>query len=331
LERFRNILALYGDAIGSEAALARAEELAKCHRARLTVAEIVSRAAPFGLRDRLLADRHCRLERLVAPARQNGIAAETLILEGPAHSEIPEVVARQGHDLVILAEDDRSFLRDLVRFGTVSRLLRSCACPVWVVSQKAETSFRCVMAAVKVAFRDDASFSRDARVLKLAASLAQAKRCRLDVVHAWDLAGRDRETSRSECPSELLAALNDAERTAHERMMGDLLSSTYLDGASCNVHLRKGPLDSVLANLASELEADVIVMGRMRRKGLARQLAAESAELVLRRVDCAVLAIGPAPMPPSSAIINAQEAGGHVVEMRQRCGRTSGTFSERIR
>ena len=101
MNRFKNILVLYAQRIGDEAALDRATELAKRNKARLTVVEVVERvpadpAVVMGtaaveqreLESRFVAERQAHLDRLIGSVRQDGVEVTAAVLRGTPFLEI---------------------------------------------------------------------------------------------------------------------------------------------------------------------------------------------------------------------------------------------------
>ena len=59
------------------------------------------------------------------------------------------------------------------------------------------------------------------------------------------------------------------------------------------VHLLKGDPADVIAEFAKTGRVDLIVMGTVARTGIAGLLIGNTAETILQRVDCSVLAVKP--------------------------------------
>lgn len=185
----------------------------------------------------------------------------TEVLRGRPHLEISWEVLRGGHDLIMKeAEPNESVL-----FGSTDmHLLRTCPCPVWLLKPgHGDVPFSQILAAVdpappsdetdlfhlkaELAQKDEAL---DAKILKLAGSLAEREGAQLHVLLAWS------------APGEGL-------------VRGELI-----------------PAD-VIAEFAKSGRADPIVMGTVARTGIAGLLIGNTAETILQRVNCSVLAVKP--------------------------------------
>lgn len=77
-----------------------------------------------------------------------------------------------------------------------------------------------------------------------------------------------------------------------ERLPRDLAKHP-LSGIPHNVHLLKGDPAEVIASLTAKKRIDLIVMGTVGRTGIPGFLIGNTAETVLRQVNCSVLAVKP--------------------------------------
>ena len=59
------------------------------------------------------------------------------------------------------------------------------------------------------------------------------------------------------------------------------------------MHVIKGEAGRVIPEVAAKNEADLIVMGTLSRSGVAGFLIGTTAEKILHKVDCSVLAVKP--------------------------------------
>ncbi len=290
MKRFKNILMLYAQRVGDEAALARATALAMRNGARLTVAEV----HPPGVeRERgFLEERRAHLERLVVSVRHEGVDARIQVLQGRAFLEVSRAVLREGHDLVVLSADGIEGLPAL-NFGSTSmHLMRKCPCPVWVMKPAAGRRFHRILAAVDPA-PDGPANPLDLQILEMASSLARTERCRLDIINAWELDGADLHTSRSEITPDIRARLLERNEAARRQALGRLVEHVDLRDVCFDLHLPAGRPELAIPALVRDHEGDLIVMGTATRGGVAGLLIGTTAELVLRQVDCSVLTVKP--------------------------------------
>ncbi len=309
MDGFTNILLIHDDDVGFESALSRAVSLAKRDRASLTIAEVIPEPAsgplallnPFAAPARKIdeTDDRSRLDGILAEARNQNVDVKPAILRGAPHTEIVRAVLSRGYDLVITAEETGSTLEGVLFGKPSSRIMRACPCPVWVAKPQAESRCRRIVAAIEAGDSKDAGDDIDHAVLSLAAKLARAEGCKLDIVHAWDFKGQDLETSRSELTPSLWRALYRRNRVAHAKALRAVLAGFDLNGVDHEVHMPKGDPYRVLLEFSWKSDVDLIVAGTVSRTGLDRFIYSNLVERILPLADCAVLAVKSAAFMPS--------------------------------
>lgn len=78
-------------------------------------------------------DRHARLAELADTLRAEGIAVQSLVVQGEAGTKLLEKAAHFGADAILLGNRRHGALHDLL-LGSVTRdVLRRAACPVFLV------------------------------------------------------------------------------------------------------------------------------------------------------------------------------------------------------
>ncbi|MFT5450454.1 MAG: universal stress protein E [Gammaproteobacteria bacterium] len=286
MDRFKKILFVHGENIGSDDALSRATELAQHNAACLTLVEVVtdSTATPDSLKER-----EKKLARLQASVQFEGVDADVVVLAGTPFLEIIRKVLRDDHDLVIMAADGSGDLRQMLFGSTSMHLMRKCPCPVWVLKAPRSDKDRKILAAI--AWPDDKP-KRDelnVAILDFATSLARAEGSELQIVHAWDFVGADADTMRSETTVEIRDRLFEKNEMTHRDWLLKLLGSYDLEELDCHVQVLHGPVEPTLANFVNENMIDLVVMGSLRRTGIPGFLIGSTAEYVLGRVNCSVL------------------------------------------
>ena len=306
MKRFKNILVLYDRKVGDEAALDRAAALALKNEAALTLVEAVESLpsdavalfAPLALNEeelqrRFTDERQAHLERLVASLRQQGIAAKASVLVGRPFLEVIRAVLRERYDLVVMTAEVWRGLRQITFGSTSMHLMRKCPCPVWVMQPQAGRRFRRILAAVDPDVTAKAPSPLDVKILQLASSLARMEDCHLDVLHAWDFKGADLDTSRSEITDEIKRQLVERNEAAHRGSVNRLLEGIDLEGLDFELHLPKGDPIIAIPRFARDKQVDLIVMGTVGRTGIAGIFIGDTAEVVLRQVECSILAVKP--------------------------------------
>ena len=141
-------------------------------------------------------------------------------------------------------------------------------------------------------------FNRE--VLELAASLALADSASLHIVHAWEALAEKTMLSRGGISSKGLSNYLDREQARHSNKLHSLteelrgwIGKEAYDSLSPSTHLPEGPAKKVIASLAAQLRADLVVMGTVARTGISGLIIGNTAEAILDQLTCSVLAIKP--------------------------------------
>lgn len=305
MERFRRILVYAGQISGPDPALERACGLATSNGAALKLVHVVEAVsgyylkgflpAQWDIRDLIEKETQRRLEKRVEPLRRQGIDATAEVLFGRPALEVTREVLRNGHDLVM-----KTALGEDSLLGTAAtRLMRVCPCPVWVVARGAPKRFRRILAAVDPEPDEDEQEALNLAILDLASSLSTCEGADLHVLHAWRNAYDYGWSVHGEdlfggglSEAELFEYLDSARLDAAERV-GALLSRSGISLPEKNVHLSRGSPEAVIPLFIRENAIDLIVMGTIARSGIKGFFIGSTAERVLRKVDCSVLAVKP--------------------------------------
>jgi nucleotide-binding universal stress UspA family protein len=304
MKRFKNILFAFDNTVERGPAFLRAAHIARLNEARLTLA-LTLEDAPIDLGghpDALLADTWWtlrqsvgeQLDELLVSLRQAGIDSGSLILGGTPFIELARAVQQLEIDLLIKSSLPVSGTRDLLFGSTDMHLMRKCPCPVWIQKDRHEGRYRRILAAIDVERTDPKSEGLNRMILDLATSLAAREEAALHVVHAWTVPGEASLRGRA-----FMRMAHDevdqlvAREQAKRGQAFDALLSPYRATFEFATDLVKGDPRARIPEIAVETQADLIVMGTVGRTGLPGLIMGNTAEDILRQVDCSVLTIKP--------------------------------------
>lgn len=297
--KLRRILA-YIDGRGrtASATLVQASALAQVCGARLKVIDVVreppARLARLGGRSyrKLLVDgRREQLEALCADLQARGIAHTIEVRSGVPFVEIIRSVLAERADLLVKATERRG--TSGIFGSTDMNLLRKCPSPVLLL-KGGGGRLRRLLAAVDPDPEDAVRDSLNPRIMAFAGLMRELTDASLDVAHAWQLVGEDLLGGGSvRLSDDEYRRLLRRERQARLEALEQMLAPYGLSVRSPHVHLLKGHPERVLPEVARKLAADLLIMGTVGRVGLAGVFMGNTAEAILSRVDCSVLALKP--------------------------------------
>jgi len=241
----------------------------------------------------MVEKRRNRLARLIEPLQKGGLGVTSNILRGSASLEIIREVLRGKHDLVMMTAEAKGTLRETLFGGTSMHLMRKCPCPVWVMKPTSRARYTRVLAAVDPNPSDEEHNSLNIKIMELATSLARIEESHLHVVHAWCPISESTLRYTLRLPQqEVRKFIRETEET-HQKGFSDLLQKFSLEDLKVQLHLKRGVPGEVIPLLAKQKRIEVIVMGTVCRTGIAGWLIGNTAETVLRSVNCSVLTVKP--------------------------------------
>jgi nucleotide-binding universal stress UspA family protein len=242
--------------------------------AQLVLVHAVSKNAPYswGAMERVaaLAALRERAEAQNVSVRvrvQQGDAASVILLHARAHA--PDLIVLGSHKPVGLAR---------FRFRSIAdRVVKGAACPVLLVPAAhthATPPFGTVLCAIDLSPRSPGAIANAARLAR--------DRGRLVLLHVLH-ASVPRHLAHFSVPQFSRAMARDARQRLHS-----ILEAQNLESEVMVTHSSNSVQDEIL-RVASEIKADLIVMGETRKAGLRRRLLGSTALRVSRSSHLPVL------------------------------------------
>ncbi|GAA5525728.1 hypothetical protein Maes01_02300 [Microbulbifer aestuariivivens] len=174
-------------------------------------------------------------------------------------------------------------------------LLRKCPCPVWLSRpiEHPREEVR-VVVAVDPEYKQPSAYDLGIRLLRLSRALADGCNGILHVVSCWDYDVD--EYLRHNYPinisdEELDRALEKA-GAAHRAKLDALIHASGIEGPM-EVHHAIARPDSFIPYLIEEKQLDILVMGTVARTGIPGFIMGNTAENILQRLTCSLLALKP--------------------------------------
>ena len=314
MKRFKNILLITNKNGINSPDIKRAVSLARSNKANLTLADVVldlplihrqlkpSPGIESVLRD--LAEKRSKELKLMANELSTEIDITPLVLQGTPFLEIIRVVMQQGCDLVIkISEPEESFSAKI--FGSTDfRLLRKCPCPVWLLKSDALFSYRSILAAVSLeAFDEDEDIDGlNQQILEMSTSLALEESSELHIVHAFRIFGEDLldlpmagYIAGDEVREWMMSQRHDIEERFNHvtELLKKHLKDNNMVTLNPQFHLVEGDAEEVIQDMIRDKNVELVVMGTVARSNLIGLLMGNTAENILNRLSCSVLAVKP--------------------------------------
>lgn len=185
-------------------------------------------------------------------------------------------------------------------------ILRKCPCPVWLVKPQASKSHQRILASVDVGdnYPPEELNTRQLlkyEILNFSTSLAISESANLDIVYVWNAAGKSAMRSGviNKPEDEISAYTKEIEqekiRNTNE-LMNKVSAKVGQDASTYSkpeIHLLRGNPSKRITEFATEMNADIMVMGTVSRTGILGFFMGNKAQNILNQLNCSVLAIKP--------------------------------------
>jgi universal stress protein E len=305
MKRFKSILFVYDGEKESGIALKRAINLTQENEATLTVVEVIEEF-PSGVKMAVQSSRivdfqktveddsRRDLRNVIEPIEKMGIQVKSKVLWGKSFIEIIKEVLRNNHDLVMISPLKKPRLKEMLFGSRTMHLLRKCPCPVWVIVSNQPKKYARILAAVDAAPLNDEKASLNLQIMELATSLAHMEKSEMHIVHCWEpFFDKPIRGGRSLLKEDEAKKLVNETRNTNKRWVNELVGKFDLKDLTHKVHILEGEAEELIPKMASKRQVDLVVMGTVCRTGLPGFFIGSTAEKILHKLECSVLAIKP--------------------------------------
>lgn len=244
------------------------------------------------LRKREEEERLLQLNRLSAALSESGIQVTVEHTTGKPHLEIIRRTLDSDFDLVFKPARREVGLKQFLIGGTDVQLLTLCPVPVWIFQPTINRTIKRVVVAVDLNPFENERTALAFSLLSWGNYIATLVGAELHVVHAWNLFRESSLRSAAITQDLIDKMLLDTEQL-HRRWLDDALKQTGLLNLNTHRHLCKGDAKQVIPTLLANSDVDLLIMGTVGRTGIPGFFVGNTADSVLRKVSCSVLAIKP--------------------------------------
>jgi nucleotide-binding universal stress UspA family protein len=288
---FEDIVVAIDFTKGSTWAADRAARLPLERGARLSLVHVLpagmpakARALAEGPAQRSLEELAARTSDIITGAGRTDVRVIPALLTGQAYVETIRHARSTGADLIVVGRHGRRAVRDMFIGSTAERVIRKATTPVLVVGGKPAAPYQRPLLALEL----DAS---SPPVVDLALRAIQPDVTRLFAVHVYDVPFEGWLTP-SFSKAELEAYRRDFEAQSRSRLDRFLSSSDKL-GVRWSASLRHGDPRVIIPREVRKRRADLLVLGRHARGGIAHALLGNVTEWLIRSEPCDVLVARP--------------------------------------
>ena len=300
MSTFQNILAYIDTHSENEAELNTAINMAKHAGARLKIVDIVPNFSwPMHLLlggfertiELVTGDKAGRLEALGDRVREQGVEVSAKLLDGRLSVALVREVVRDQHDLVLKRAKGHRSRRSGFFGTTATKLFRKCPCAVLATGPDAAWPFRRTVAAVDATTDDQAHDELNSQIITTARAFSSAAKGQLDVISAWSVHAE--MILKNHMSGDEIEELRNKARADSELRLDKLVAKSGAQLPGDRVHSLHGFPEDALYEFVAQNHSDLLVMGTVGRAGVSGLLIGNTAERILDRVQCSILAIKP--------------------------------------
>jgi universal stress protein E len=230
---------------------------------------------------------------VLAGAVKEKLKPAVKVLTGKPFVEIIKEVVRTETDLLIIPLGRKRKTDEPLLGSTELHLIRKCPCPVWLVKPGRRKKYRKIMAAVDIDSDNPENTSLSGKILETAAFLAGTEGGELHVMHAWNLFQENMLLYRARLSHATVDRLSRKFGSDRQSRVVELIERSAPGTSAERIHIVKGDAARLIPEVAKREKIELIVMGSVGRTGIAGFFIGNTAEAILHRVDCSVLALKP--------------------------------------
>ena len=301
MSTYNNILVVLDPTTEQQKALNRAIELVRLQGGKLTaflsvydfsyeMTTMLSGEERESMRQAVIKDRELWISDYLAAPRAGGINIDIKVVwHNRPFEAIVLAVLEDNYDLVIKGTHDHDVLKSMIFTPTDWHILRKCPCPVLLVKDHDWPKAGNIIAAVNAGSEQEHHLSLNQRVITKARQMAAMLSAETHLVNAYP--GTPVNIA-IEIPEFNPQEYNSTMKHHHLDAVAKL--ATQFDIAPTHYHVQEGMPEDVLPAIAKQLDAVMVVIGTIGRTGLSAAIIGNTAEHVIDRLDCDVLAVKPA-------------------------------------
>lgn len=302
MRQFHNILFVSRGTSDESESLKQALSLSRNNQVPLEVL-VVSPELPADLADYEKAFQDSLVERVHKSIQAARIALNLGETHLPINVEVesggtPTIrmirhVLRNAHDLVVKGAEPAESGKGFPAMDM--ELLRKCPCPVWLCRpiERSRGDIR-VAVAVDPQNAEQAGHDLSLRLLKLSRELANTCSGELSIISCWDFPLEKYLRGNvwiKMSEGDLHKTMKDSQ-TRHGAALEALIRESGTGGKYHLHHLRGRP-DQLIPTFIEDKKIDILVMGTVARTGIPSFTMGNTAENVLQKIGCSLLAVKP--------------------------------------
>ena len=300
MENYKKILTVIDPTTDDQKALKRSIELARRTGGEITafltiydfsyeMTTMLSGEEREAMRQSMINDRMQWLEEKIAEIDDHSITINTSIIwhNRPLEKIIQKVIT-EGFDIVIKGTHQHDKFKSVIFTPTDWHILRKCPCPVLLVKEHNWPDNGNLLTALNIGSDDDEHKALNEKLTQEATHLSSLIKANIHLVNSYP--GTPVNIA-IEIPEFNACEYNDTMMKHHQTAMNDHANTFNIPLE--NTHVKEGLPEDVIQSVSNKIDAELVILGTIGRTGLSAALIGNTAEHVIDRLNCDVLAIKP--------------------------------------
>lgn len=212
-----------------------------------------------------LAEQQAALEDCLAPIASSGVETSSEVeWDKDWRHAVVRASARNNADMVLKSSFTHSSSQRLLKSTSDWILIRECLCPVLLVKTSTPPEVPRILAGIDISATTKSYEKLNQHIVEFSRQLVESELVEVHVVNAFqDFRGRP------------------------ERR--ELIEVSGVD--TDHIHIKMGAPEKVIVDMAKKLDASLVIVGNSHRSGLAAMMHGNTAEKILDKLECNVLAM----------------------------------------
>lgn len=249
---------------------------------------ILSHSERDNMRQMVIDEKEKWLDELIQKLAPSVTITSKVVWHNRPYEAIINQVLEHNYDLVVKSTHQHDKLKAVVFTPTDWHVLRKCPCPVLLVKEHEWPKNGNMIAALNVGSDEDEHGSLNDKITKQAQYLAKVINADVHLVNSYpgtpvNIAIEVPEFDAGEYNTVMLTHHQEAMKSHAEKFSIDIN----------HTHIAEGLPETVIEQLAKELDAELVVLGTIGRTGISAALIGNTAEHVIDQLNCDVLALKP--------------------------------------
>ncbi|WDE01930.1 universal stress protein UspE [Thalassomonas actiniarum] len=300
MEKYQNILVVIDPTTHEQKALKRAIELAVHTKAVITafvsifdfsyeMTTMLSSEEREVMRKSVISDREIWLDDVISGIETHDLTIKTKVIwHNRPFEAIVEHVLNDKYDIVIKGTHQHDKLKSVIFTPTDWHLLRKCPSPVLLVKDHQWPKNGNILAAINVGSDESEHQSLNHKITEEAVNLSKIIQANVHLVNSFP--GTPVNIT-IEIPEFNSSQYNDSMLQHHKEAMTEHAAKFEIPVE--NTRVEEGLPEDVIDRVSQRLDAELVILGTVGRTGLSAALIGNTAEHVIDRLNCDVLALKP--------------------------------------